>query len=867
MKKLQLLILVALFFVGTAHAATFTVNVTTDGSDANPGNGVCNTGVGSNCTLRAAIQEANAFAGTDTIEFSIGSPGGIRIITPNSPVPVITQPVIIDGWTQGAAGYTGSPLIEIVGTNAVAGSGLEITAGGSTVRGLAINRFPSNGITLRTSGGNTIEACYLGTDAATGAVDRGNARSGIEITSLNNLIGGLTAARRNVISGNDQNGILVSAGANVIIGNYIGTDATGSAALGNDDSGIILSSGNRVGGTTAGERNVISGNNEGITLNGDGSTITGNYIGTDANGTADLGNNFAGVYFLTSTSSNRIGGAAAGEANKIAFNDFGVLFSQPFATAGNSIRGNSIFSNDNLGIALTSGFNPTPNDEDDADTGENNLQNYPVLTEASNSGGATTIKGSLNSSASTPFTIDFFASARCDSSDFGEGETFLGSTVVTTNAGGDVSFSFTPASPVTLGQFITATTTRNNLPLDTSEFSECFQVFDANVLIVTTTADSGAGSLRQAIITAASIPGADQITFNIPGAGSVHTINLLSQLPDITSEVVINGATQPGFAGTPLIELNGAGAGAGAEGLVVKSNTSVTIRSLIINRFGGDGIELGFVVGGSADHTIRGCYIGTDATGTIDLGNGDAGIVILGSGNNRIGGSAAARNVISGNGKEGIRISSGSTGNVISGNHIGTTASGTALLGNSNVGIRISTNSSGTIIGGDSVGERNVISGNTTGIFIDGSGEDGAGGNVITGNHIGTSRNGTAGLGNSSGGIEIRNSANNRIGGTTASERNVISGNSAFGDNGAIEISGALSTGNKITGNYIGSGADGTADLGNAKHGIRIFDAATNQIGGTLAGEGNVIAFNGSSGVYIFQVNGAATGNSISTLR
>jgi CSLREA domain-containing protein len=135
-------VLLALIFVREASAATFTVNSTGDGADAAPGNGVCQTATPGECTLRAAIQEANATPAADTINFNI-LPGGIQTITPLTALPTIFWPAVIDGTTQ--PGFAGSPIIELSG--AIAGpagaDGLNITAGNSTVRGLVINRFSS----------------------------------------------------------------------------------------------------------------------------------------------------------------------------------------------------------------------------------------------------------------------------------------------------------------------------------------------------------------------------------------------------------------------------------------------------------------------------------------------------------------------------------------------------------------------------------------------------------------------------------------------------------------------------------------------------------------------------------------------------
>src|SRR5262245_2021302 len=193
----------------------------------------------------------------------------------------------------------------------------------------------------------------------------------------------------------------------------------------------------------------------------------------------------------------------------------------------------------------------------------------------------------------------------------------------------------------------------------------------ASTFVVTNTGDSGAGSLRQAILDANAHLGADSIIFNIPGSGS-HTITPSTALPTISDPVTIDGSTQPGFTGSPIIELDGSRAGANVDGLRITAGNSV-VSGLVINRFSSDGVELS-VNGGNI---VQGSYIGTDLTGTVDLGNAFRGLNITSS-NNTIGGTtAAARNVISGNDNTGIIMGAGTTGNLVQGNFIGTNAAGT----------------------------------------------------------------------------------------------------------------------------------------------------------------------------------------------
>ena len=375
---------------------------------------------------------------------------------------------------------------------------------------------------------------------------------------------------------------------------------------------------------------------------------------------------------------------------------------------------------------------------------------------------------------------------------------------------------------------------------------------------VTNINDAGPDSLRDAITKANATAGADIINFNIPGAG-IKTIAPQLSLPIIIEAVTIDGTSQPGFAGTPLIQLDGTNAGLTTNGILITGSGS-TIRGLAINRFGGSGI---FILGNTATgNSVLGNFIGTDVNGTADLGNIGNGVVVdNNAAGNKIGGTAAGdRNIISGNNAFGVLINAaGPTGNTVLGNFIGTNINGTAALPNGLTGVQIS-GSSNNIVGGTTVADRNLISGNgSAGVFIDGAT---ATGNTVLGNFIGTDINGTADLGNVGFGVAIQNAPTNTIGGNTAGARNIISGNNAFGV--VIQNTPATSntaTGNKVLGNFIGTDVNGTADLGNTFTGVLVQDAAGNTIGGTAAGDRNIISGNDGFGVQISNAN--ATLNSV----
>jgi titin len=349
------------------------------------------------------------------------------------------------------------------------------TIGGTT--GAARNVIAANardGITIWNAAQNLVQGNYIGTDR-TGTKALGNS-GGMSIFSAatNNTIGGTASGAGNVIAANKGDGITIYGNGtknNLVQGNFIGTDSTGTVALGNRGNGATIAggaTGNIIGGTSAGAGNVIASNAfQGVLIFG-GATqnlIQGNFIGTDVSGAKRLGNSVNGV--MIRTSNNLIGGTTPGAGNTIAFNGIdGVLVD---TGTGNGIRRNSIFGHKGLGIQLVNNGN--------------NMQPYPDLRFARSNdsddnddegGGKVTVKGTLNSTPNSQFTIEWFVNNSCNASGFGEGEKFIGSTTVTTNAQGRANFTATFTTGVSPGQFITATATDANN--NTSQFSRCVSI-------------------------------------------------------------------------------------------------------------------------------------------------------------------------------------------------------------------------------------------------------------------------------------------------------------------------------------------------------------------------------------------------------
>lgn len=309
-------------------------------------------------SLRDAITSANAHPGLDTITFAIGTgpqtiQPGSSLSNPQEPLPIVTDPVVIDGTTQ--PGYSGTPLIRIDNSAAAAGSSaLRITGGSSTVRGLEIyNVNEGDAIDVSGQGGNRFTANYLCTDGTHGCGDE----FGILIAggSSGNTVGGTTAGDRNLIGG--FYGVYISGtgtNRNRVQGNYIGLNAGGLRLIG--IGGVLIAngaSGNTIGGTAAGARNVISNASEaGVEIFGaNGNRVQGNYIGTDVAGTFARGNGRAGVlvgagspdgHTFVGSKGNTIGGTAAGAGNVISGNPYdGVVIRDP-GTSQNKLQGNFI---------------------------------------------------------------------------------------------------------------------------------------------------------------------------------------------------------------------------------------------------------------------------------------------------------------------------------------------------------------------------------------------------------------------------------------------------------------------------------------------------------------------------------------------
>jgi titin len=629
-----------------ARRLLYAVNDPGDGP-LDPTKGPAETSSGT-ITLRSAIEQVDI-----DVHGSVTFSGAMTISLGSKLDAISAAGVTISGGQTGSVVITGGP-----GFN-----GLVIEGGGATIANLVLGGFGKAAISLNSSN-NTVQNDYVGTDAS-GAAAVAN-QYGIADTVGRNVIG------TNLISGNSSVGIFLDgAVGDRVAGNFIGTDKSGTEPLPNSEGGIDIqdaAAANTIGGVTTAARNVISGNGgDGVDIVGpatSGNVVEGNFIGTDITGTAALANHVSGVQIFRGATSNKIGGLIPGTANVIAGN----------TAAGIAISGQG--------------------------TSDNLLQGNLVGTDGSG-------------------------------------------TSAVANAGGGVSV-YRGATANTVG---------------------------------------------------GTVPSARNI---ISGNG------LDAPATDITG-VAISGT-------------------------------------------------------GTTRNVVEGNFVGTDVTGSHALGNSGDGISVYGGATaNTVGGTAAgARNIISGNGFDGaatgfhgVAISgTGTTRNIVEGNFLGTDVTGRRALGNSGGGVSVFGGATTNTVGGTVAGARNIISGNGpplatvgyAGVAISGTGTMR---NVVDGDFIGTDVTGTHALGNSGDGVSVYGGASaNAIGGAGAPFRDLISGNRFSG----VHISGAGTSGNFVSGDWIGTNLTAKAAVGNLLDGVNIELGAS---GNTVGGAGNIIAFNAASGVRV----------------
>ena len=823
-----------------AQAATYTVTTDADADPAPAG------------SLREAITLANANPGPDTIEFDAVAHSGDFFIQPATVLPDITDDATtIDGSTAApntvtidgslaVDSYYGltflssddNVIIELIIVNFIVPGGSSVPASG--------------GIKFDRSNNNLVKGCYLGND---GDAILANLCGILIYRSSNNIIGGSTPDSRNIISGNSGaygGGIVIQGTStastyNTIEGNYIGTDKDGTDPLPNSagiDVGYAASH-TTIGGTntipgTLDAGNIISGNSNGINIGSWGANnteIIGNHIGVDKDGTAAIPNDY-GIFTISYNEDTIIGGTEPGKRNVISGNTTAGLY---FAEGSyRHVLGNYI------GVDAT-GTAAVPNGNGII------LRNLHCTI-----GGATeNERNIISGNAASGIVIRFSGTAERVISGNYIGPDVTGEAVPTGSTQTTGIYFYDGADNVVIGG---ATDGERNIVSGNTGYgiSLVNSGTDSNTIsgnYIGTKANGTEALPNQYGIgiewSAASntIGGASEDERNIISGNSVCGIYLGYEATTNSIEGNYIGLDKDGA--NPISNNDGIYISTGAIANTVGGSTEE--QRNIISGNSNTGITIFYE--GTDNNVVSGNYIGTDPLGSSAMANGTGVYIVNGPAGNTIGGdSAGERNVISGNTNYGVYITGAdTTGNTVSGNYIGTDSAGTAALANQ-YGVYISAPSN--TIGGDNtvpgtLDLGNVIAGNTSNVIIDGSGTDN---NVVSGNYIGINSTGTAVLPTNLGVFIGGGANNNTIGGTTPGRRNIISGHSSWG----MLIPSSGTTNNNVYGNYIGTDASGTLDLGNSK-GILIQNGAQyNNIGGpnTVPGVldyGNVISGNSTA--------------------
>ena len=709
----------------------------------------------------------------------------------------------------------------------------------------------STGIYLYKAINTTIKANKIGLD-----ISGSNAIAntiGIQFnTSSFNTVGGNSTTDRNIISGNGTYGLqLIFSSVNAIFNNYIGTNATGTAARPNGYAVQLkdYSNYNLLGETSKG--NLISGNNFGGILVELSSynKIGGNLIGTQADGVSALGNNITGstaaITLGSGSANNTIGGD--GQGNTIAFDKFnaGKAVNLTSATDDrNVIRANSIFCVNGGGITLAAG--------------SNNDKPAPTILFATVYGGTSYVNGT----AQPNDIIDLYKdNATCNTM----GRVHLG--FVSADGAGQWSFSGFSAS---YGESLTTTAT--DFTSGTSPFSTPFLIQNPFIVLNTSSSVSVPYSLSWCINLSNNTAGTQNIGFNIPTtdagyiAGTNHWRISQNSTLNITDNMSIDAYTQTGASTNTLSVGNNAVLKIEVRFLGTFGNTfdvtgtcEAIFKGLVINNntngIGGTAIDFG---ANAIRGTVAGCFLGTDITGNTMLSNKNG--IITNNSEVTIGGSNTAdRNLISGSIDFGIQTNANQV--LIQNNYIGTNAAGTAAIPNK-IGILNSAGMEFITI------RENLVSGNNTmGINIGGS-------NIfVYGNKIGTDANGTNALSNKEAGIYVGTGNQNvQIGSMTNNKGNIIAYNGSVGTFSGIDLGDVQSINiynnqifkntengiknlggsglHEIKGNFIGTNSAQAAGLGNTQNGIYVEIHSNEVLIGAL-NEGNIIAYNALSGIYL----------------
>ena len=724
------------------------------------------------------------------------------------------------------------------------------TVGGATVAVRnVISGNVGDGVLIESGAtGNLIEGNFIGTNCD-GSAGLSNAYNGVNIDGApENTIGGTAAGERNVISGNGISGILIDNGATgtVVQGNYIGTDDSGTIALGNTYDGInITTPGNTIGGTESGAGNLIAGNDRvGVYLYGPSATdnlVQGNLIGTNASGEGPLGNANHGVLVQDGAADNTIGGTSAGAGNVISDNGSsaalsGVDITDPGST-GNLVQGNMI-GTDAEGTKALGNAGDGVDVYSAGNTIENNLisgNGQEGIDVVGLNAGNNLIEGNMigtGLSGGTAVANGLWGVFLYDTGDntIGGSASGAGNLISGNSQGGVAVRGIDSTGDVIQGNMIGVDSSGSH-PLGNGlsgiyvgDWGVSGDAAADAIIMDNVISDNGNYGVL--------LSGAGTSGIVVQGNKIGTTADGSSALGNAEDGIYLDGVSDSTIGGTASGDAN------------------------VISGNGADGVD----IGSSSENLIVGNSIGTDANGTDSLANQADGVFVADATGNTIGGTASgAGNIISGNGGDGVDMD-GATDTCIAGNHIGTTPLGFFAMPNTGAGIVTGGGSENTI-GGTTAAAGNVISGNVgdgvdigdSSLDLDGDTQD-----TVAANYIGVDASGSVALPNAGNGVSTYGGSGNTIGGTIASAANVISGNNEAG----IDI---VDDDELVAGNLIGCNHTGIQPLGNGGDGIDV-SGDNNTIGGTTDGAANIIGANGGSGVLL---DGASSnlvvGNSIGT--
>jgi hypothetical protein len=683
----------------------------------------------------------------------------------------------------------------------LAGASSNTIGGETNGAGNFISGNLANGVDLISGSGNLLQGNRIGV-RPNGAAAQNSLDGVVLLSTASNTIGGPSPGDANVISGNSRNGVDIQPGStgNLVQGNTIGLDVTGTMRLSNGLNGIFLQDApaNTIGGTIPGSSNVVSGNGgNGIQVQGvgaSGNLIEGNVVGTNAAGSNDptLGNSFDGID-IKDSARNTIGGTAIGSGNIIALNQGSGVHIQGGGSTATLVLGNHI-GTDLRAQPFLGNFHSGVNIE---------------------SSSGNTIGGT------TPAARNFIVSSQVDAIDIQSTDVDAQGHLLNADfnvvQGNDIGISLDPQGNqvvlqnVNNGLFIVAS---HNTIGGTA--AGAGNVISENLSIGITVGSliSPAGPIRATgNVIQGNIIGLDNTGTQTFGNGR-DGIQLIGAFDTLIAGNVISGNT----IGMEIFSPNGA---------------NEPLGDLIIGNVIGLGID--------------GQQLSSTTPGGASLQNTSDGIIVeAGAQGVTIGGTApGSANVISGNGSSGIRFASASFNDVVEGNLIGLAKDGRTPRANNQSGVFIGEASHGITIGGTTPGSGNVISANTIGITVTNAGSSN---NLVEGNTIGLALDGQTAVGNLGFGVLLLDGVEgNTIGGTTPGARNVISSNGQ-----GVGIVGPNSTGNLIEGDYIGLDSTGSLSRGNLQLGLFLNGAAGNAIGGTSPGAGNVISGNTGVGLLIF---------------